>query len=112
MEESTLQLELQYIKDAVDEIKDKIKDFESISLNLKDLEYTNKTQNERLNRAEKTIENVLDTRKRIYERIEALEQTPQKEKAAMVNTAFKYAGMAFLGGAMAFVLNKLGVLFQ
>jgi septal ring factor EnvC (AmiA/AmiB activator) len=112
MEESTLLLKLQYITDTVKEIKDKMKDFENVNLNFKDLEYANRQQNERLDRAEAAIKDGYESRKRIYARIEVLEQTPQKEKAAMVNNALKYAGVAVLGGALAFVLSKLGALFQ
>jgi chromosome segregation ATPase len=112
MEDETLQLKLQYIKDAVDEIKEKIRDFENVNLNIQKLDFANEKQDTRISRLEKEIDSVSESRKRIYERIETLEQKPQKEKADIVNSALKYAGVAVLGGAIAFVLSKLGVLFQ
>jgi hypothetical protein len=112
MEDETIQVELQYIKKAVDENNDKIKGFENIILNIQKLDFANKEQDNRINHLEKELESICESRKRIFERIETLEQIPQKEKAAIVNTTLKYVGMAVLGGAVAFVLSKLGVLFK
>jgi shikimate kinase len=112
MIDEVLVLKLQYITETVDEINRKIKEFENIYLIIKDLENTSNTHSERITRAEKGIENIVETRKRIYERIEVIEHQSQKEKAAIVNGAVRYVGIACLGGVVAFVLGKLGVLFQ
>jgi hypothetical protein len=79
----------------------------------------NRQQDERVTRAEAAIKEGSDLHKRIRERIEKLEKAveelgekPIKDKAGIVNTAITYAGMAALGGAVAFVLSKGGMMFQ
>jgi hypothetical protein len=79
----------------------------------------NRQQDGRMARAEAAIKEAYDLHKRTRERIEKLEKAvedlgekPIKDKAEMVNTVIKYAGMAVLGSAVAFVLSKVGVLFQ
>jgi archaellum component FlaC len=119
MNEETILVELKHIKESINEIKARLEKLEHIPIALKDMEYMNRQQDERVARAEAAIKEGSDSRKRIQERLEELEKAvkevsekPIKDKAEVVNTAMKYAGMAVLGGAVAFVLSKVGVLFQ
>ena len=119
MEEETLLVELKYIKQAIDDIKIQFEKLEKVPVVLKELEHVNRLQDERMARAEAAIKESSDSRKRIYDRLEGFEKAlkdlgekPMKEKAEIVNAAIRYAGMAVLGGVVAFVLSKVGVLFQ
>jgi archaellum component FlaC len=119
MNEETILVELKHIKESINKIEARFEKLETISVALKDMEYMNRQQDERMARAEAAIKEGSDSRKRIQERLEKLEKAvedlsekPIKDKAEIVNTVIKYAGMAVLGGAVAFVLSKVGGLFQ
>jgi septal ring factor EnvC (AmiA/AmiB activator) len=119
MEDETILVELKHINDSINDIKTRFEKFEHIPVALKDIENANQRQDERMARAEEAIKEGYNSRKRIYDRIDDLEKSlkdlgekPIKEKAEIVNAALKYAGVAVLGGALAFILNKLGVLFK
>jgi cysteinyl-tRNA synthetase len=119
MEEGTILVELKHITESINEIKTRLEKFENISIALKDIENTNQRQDERMSRAEDAIHEDFEARKHVHERIDSVERTikdlvekPAKEKEKIVNAVLKYAGVAVLGGALAFILNKLGVLFK
>jgi aspartate carbamoyltransferase catalytic subunit len=117
MEEETILVELRHIKESINEIKARIERLESVTL--KEIEQTNRLQDERMMRAEAAIKENSDSRKRIYDQLDELEKSlkdlrekPIKDKAEIINTVIKYAGTAVLGGVVAFVLSKIGILFQ
>jgi chromosome segregation ATPase len=119
MEEETILVELKHINESINEIKARIKEIGQLPVAIKDLENANQRQDDRMARAEESIKEVHESRKRIYDRLDVLEKSckdlgerPTKEKAEIVNTVLKYAGVAILGGALAFVLGKVGVLFK
>jgi archaellum component FlaC len=119
MNEETILVELKHIKESINKIEARFEKLEAVPVALKDIEHMNRQQDERMARAEAAIKEGSDSRKRIQERLEELEKSlkevsekPIKDKAEVVNTAMKYAGMAVLGGVVAFVLSKVGGLFQ
>jgi predicted RNase H-like nuclease (RuvC/YqgF family) len=110
--EETIGIELQHIKQDIKEIKIRLDKFEQIFLMLKENEHVNRSQDERKTRAEDKIKEDRGRIERLEKDLEDLREKPVKDKAEIINTALKYAGMAVLGGAVAFVLSKVGVLFQ
>jgi DNA repair exonuclease SbcCD ATPase subunit len=105
MNEEAILVELKHIKESVNEIKTRFEKLEAIPVALKDIEHMNHQQDERIARAETAIE-------RLEKALKEVGEKPLKDKAELVNTVMKYAGMAVLGGAVAFILSKVGVLFQ